>query len=94
MKEVAWSVDALDDLENIITYIATDNPRAALSVVDRIEACGNALGEMAIGRRGRVSGTYETLVIGLPYIIAYAIQRRSHGAERIVILRVIHMARD
>jgi toxin ParE1/3/4 len=94
VRDVAWSFDALDDLEKIITYIAADNPRAALSVVDRIEACGDALGDMAIGRRGRVTGTYEMVVRGLPYIVAYAIEQRAYGTERIVVLRVIHSARD
>ena len=94
MRQVVWSLGALDDLDSIITYIAAKNPRAALNVVDRIESTGNALGHMAIGRPGRVSGTYEILVTGLPHIIAYAIEPRPDGTERIVILRVIHGARD
>ena len=48
---------------------------------------------MATGRPGRVSGTYEKLVSGLPYILAYAIASQG-GREVIAILCVIHMARD
>ena len=94
MREIFWSRDALDDLNAIIQYIASENPRAALTVIDKIEGAGNALGTMATGRKGRVSGTYENVVSGLSYIMAYAIKPRPDGSERIVILRVIHGARD
>ena len=94
MREVAWSSDALGDLNAVIAYIATESPRAAFDVIDKIESAGNALGTMATGRKGRVSGTYEKVIAGLPYIMAYAIEPRPDGSERIVILRVIHGARD
>ena len=94
MRTVFWSSDALGDLNSVIAYIATENPPAALNVIDKIETAGNALGEIATGRKGRVSGTYEKVVAGLPYIMAYAIEQRRDGRERIVILRVIHGARD
>ena len=94
MKQVVWSLDALDDLDSIITYIAAENPQAAVHVIERIENTGLALGRMATGRPGRVSGTYEKMVTGLPHIIAYAIDSRPDGTERVVILRVIHGARN
>ena len=49
---------------------------------------------MATGRPGRVTGTYEKPVAGLPHIIAYAIEPRPDGSERVVVLRVIHGARN
>lgn len=91
-RPVQWSPDALDDLEGQITYIAEENPVAARRVADRIRATGDALGEMTTGRPGRVSGTYEKVVVGLPYVIAYAITRHE-GREVVSILRVIHAAR-
>ncbi len=48
---------------------------------------------MAVGRPGRVSGTSEKRVVGLPYVIAYTVGDRGDG-EVIYILRVIHTARD
>ena len=45
------------------------------------------------GRSGRVTGTYEKLVPGLPYILAYEIVSRPEG-ELIAILHVLHGARD
>lgn len=89
MRRVVWSVDAHRDYLDILRYIADDNPDAAERVVDAIEDAGNRLGEFATGRPGRVTGTYEKVVTGLPYIIAYALTD-----EAVVIVRVIHTARD
>ncbi|MGB9365861.1 MAG: type II toxin-antitoxin system RelE/ParE family toxin [Xanthobacteraceae bacterium] len=94
MSTVVWSENALDDLDSAIAYIAADNPIAARKVLERIDAATDAIGQVATGRRGRVAGTYEKSVRGLPYIIAYAIQPLPGGRERIVILRVIHGARN
>ncbi len=46
------------------------------------------------GRQGRVSGTYEKVVPGLPYIIAYALGDEPKTHETLTILRIIHSARD
>ncbi|WP_163264070.1 type II toxin-antitoxin system RelE/ParE family toxin [Chelativorans alearense] len=92
-RRVRWSRDALDDLKAQISYIAAENPRAARRVTDRIRAIGAALGDMATGRPGRVSGTYEKSVSGLPIILVYAIAGKA-GVEAVLILRVIHTARN
>jgi toxin ParE1/3/4 len=94
VSDVVWSKTALDDADEIAAYIAADNPVAARKVLDKIETTAERLGRRAIGRIGRVAGTYEKSVIGVPYIIAYAVTRARTGAEQIVILRVIHSARD
>lgn len=92
-RPVLWSRDALDDLKAQIAYIAAENPAAAQRVADRIRTTCGALGEMATGRPGRVSGTYEKSVTRLPYIVAYALTQKG-GREAVSILRVIHTARD
>lgn len=92
-RPVQWSRNALDDLKTPITHIAEANPSAAREVADRIRYTGNMIGEMATGRPGRVTGTYEKLVVGLPYLIAYTITAGS-GNEVISIVRVIHTSRD
>jgi toxin ParE1/3/4 len=94
VREVVWSDDALDDMDALAAYIAADNPAAALSVLDRIDQTVGNLSHMPTGRRGRVAGSYEKPLTGLPYIIAYALERRPGRAERLVILRVIQGARD
>ena len=94
MRRVVWSAHAIDDLDGIVAYLAEQNPGAARRIVDRIERAGTRLGELATGRPGRVGGTYEKVVPGLPYILAYALQSLPDSTELIVILRAIHGARD
>lgn len=94
MRDVVWSDDAVADFEQLVAYIARDNPAAADRVADRIEDAGTALGSLATGRLGRVTGTHEKVVSGLPYIIAYTIRAQAGGGDFIVILRIIHGARD
>jgi plasmid stabilization system protein ParE len=94
VSDVVWAASALDDIDSIVDYIAADDLRAARKVVERIATTAERLGRMAIGRGGRVAGTYEKSVVGVPYIISYALQQRPGGQERVVILRVIHSARN
>ena len=94
MRSVVWSRQALDDAKAVVIYIARDQGSHALSIADRIEEAGNNLSAFATGRAGRVAGTYEKVVSDLPFTIAYAIEVFSDGREQVVILRVIHNARD
>ncbi|API61294.1 type II toxin-antitoxin system RelE/ParE family toxin [Sphingobium scionense] len=91
MRHVQWSDDALDDLEWQAVAIAKDNPDAARRVARRIRATGDNLADFATGHPGRVSGTYEKSVAGLPYIIAYAL---SEDESVVTILHVIHTSRN
>jgi len=59
-----------------------------------IRTAGNGLANAATGRPGRVPDTYEKTVTRLPYILAYAFGTLPDGGERVVILHVIHTARD
>ncbi len=90
---VQWSSAADDDFIRLVEFIADDNPVAAETVAARILKSADALGDMATGRPGRVGGMYEKPVTRLPYIIAYAIDLVA-GRETVVILRIIHGARD
>ena len=94
MRRVDWSIDALDELDGIVAYIARDDPIAANKIADTIERTVDALASRPMGRKGRVNGTYEKVVSKLPYIIAYALGDQPRGHETITILRVIHGARD
>lgn len=92
--QVAWAAEARFDYAEIISYIARDNPHAARGVAQRIHAAINRLSEMPTGRQGRVAGTYEKVVPNLPYIIAYAIDHDRAGDQQLVMLRIIHGARN
>jgi toxin ParE1/3/4 len=94
VRGVFWSDEALNEMNALAAYIAAENRAASLKVLDRIERTVKNLSHMPTGRKGRVEGTYEKPVAGLPYIIAYALQMLPNDSERIVILHVIHGARD
>ena len=93
-RAVFWSEAALSELQHSISYIATHNAEAARRVLADSRTASDRLGIRATGRQGRVVGTYEKSVTNRPYIIAYALDELTDGHERIVILHVIHSARD
>jgi len=94
MRRVVWSPESRDDLLDIVAFVSENNPLAARRIVERLDVTGTGLGRMATGRHGRVAGTYEKIVTGLPYILAYALRTSVGGAEEVYILRIIHTARD
>ena len=93
-RPVLWAESAITDLDKTIAYLAARNPAAARKVLGEIRQTGAALGLAATGRRGRVTGTYEKPVTRRPYIIAYALLPLPAGGEAVVVLHVIHTARD
>ncbi|MDB4304025.1 type II toxin-antitoxin system RelE/ParE family toxin [Desulfosarcina sp.] len=83
---VKWTRKALVNLDNAVEYIATDKPTAAANVALKIwNASQRLAGQPGMGRPGRVSGTRELFVPGLPYILPYV---EKDGA--VFILRVMH----
>ena len=85
-----WTRRAERDLDGIAAYIGQDSPAAAarviLELIDRVESL---LPEQpAAGRPGRVLGTREFVIGGLPYVIPYRV--RENDLE---ILRVLHASR-
>ena len=94
MRRVFWSEDALAEFCALLQYIAADDPAAATRVAERIEAAIGGLAHLPTGRRGRVAGTYEKIVAGLPCIVAYVLGETPAGEGRVTILRVIHGARN
>lgn len=92
-RPVVWSQQALQDLTGQTTHIAMDNPPAGERVSGRILRAAAALGQVPTGRPGRVIGTYEKSVPGLPYILVYRIIGDA-GSDFIAIVRLIHSARD
>lgn len=87
--EVVWLVRAQRALTAVVLTIAEDNPTAALAVKERIErATGHLAAHPELGRQGRIDGTRELVIAGLPYLIPYRVR---YG--RVEILDVIHSAR-
>jgi toxin ParE1/3/4 len=88
---IRWFAAARADLLQIRRFIEDqDHPAAAQSVARRILSTATYLRDHpAIGRPGRVAGTREAIIAGLPYIIPYRV--RDGVLE---ILRVLHSSRQ
>ena len=91
--KLRYTAEARDHIEEIFNYINDRNSAATPQVVARIRLAAERLAEFPrIGHVGRVSGTYEWVVRGLPYIVVYDIS--LGGDEEVVILGVFHGAQD
>ncbi len=89
MDEIVWLRDALQDLDDIGSYIAFDNPQAAEQVVRRImEAVAILSWHPKVGRLLADNDTRRLTVSGTPYIAFYRLR------ERIEILAIFHSARQ
>lgn len=88
---VIWSRGALNDLKEQADFISAENPEAARRTVVRIREAAAALGKVPIGRPGRVHGTYEKSVRGLPYVLSYNLRENP---DRVAIVRLVHTSRD
>jgi toxin ParE1/3/4 len=88
VDEIAWTDPALQDLDDIGSYIRLDSPKAAERVVRRIvETVAVLAFHPKMGRVGRVANTRELVVTGTSYIAVYRLR------ERIEIVAVFHAAR-
>ena len=85
-----WSKPAEQDLDQIADFIGQDSPAAAarvvLELIDQTET--HLSRNVGIGRAGRVIGTRELVIAGLPYIIPYRVRDGI-----IEVLRVLHTSR-
>jgi toxin ParE1/3/4 len=86
---VEWHPLARTDLAELMTYIATHNPKAAYRMHDEIRRqTGILAAHPEVGRLGRVSGTRELVIAGTPFIAAYRMTK-----DVVTILRLLHGAR-
>ena len=84
--QVKWTRNVLGNLDDAVKYIAADKPTAAAGVAQKIWDTSQMLAEQpGLGRPGRVSGTRELIIPGLPYILPYL---EKEGV--VYILRVMH----
>lgn len=86
---IEWLSQALVDFNEIIDFIAAENPVSAVKQGDEIERQIVMLWDNHnMGRPGRVKKTRELVVVRTPYIAAYRVKGR-----KIQILRILHGAR-
>ena len=87
---VSLTPQAVDDLHHIRAWIACDSERAPERTVERILQTAAMFGGFPmLGRVGRVEGTREFSVVGLPYLIGYTIASENE----IDVLTVVHTRR-
>ncbi len=87
---VRWLRTALRNLDDEATFIATDNPKAAQQLVQRVFDTVAALADQpALGRSGRVPGTRELVIPNTRYIVPYRVR-----AQTVEVLRVFHTSRQ
>ncbi|QDL98498.1 type II toxin-antitoxin system RelE/ParE family toxin [Rhodopseudomonas palustris] len=83
---------ALDDLEQIFNWIASDSPVNAKRVVGRLFSSAELLLSFPLmGRLGQDPGTLEWVVPRLPYILVYEVDETE---QRVIVTAVLHCARD
>jgi toxin ParE1/3/4 len=88
--QVRWTPSAARDLKEISRYIRRDNPQAARAVAKRLYDEAERLNTLpGRGRVGKIPGTRELIIPGLPYIIVYRIT-----ADAVHIFRIYHGAQD
>ncbi len=87
---VNFTPQARDDLFSIRDWIAEDDERVADQVIARIVQTAMMFGQFPmLGRVGRIAGTREFSVVGLPYLIVYRIESETE----IDVVTVVHTRR-
>ena len=87
--KLVWTEPARQDLREIFTYIAEENPNAARRLLAEIKERAILLQDNPqIGRAGCVDGTRELVITGTQYILPYRLKE-----QQIQILAVFHGAR-
>ncbi|WP_019501084.1 type II toxin-antitoxin system mRNA interferase toxin, RelE/StbE family [Pseudanabaena sp. PCC 6802] len=87
---IVWTTSARQDVNAIWDFIEQRNPDAAELVESAIlKSVEGLLQFPKRGKPGRVKGTRELALPGLPYVVVYLL-----AESRIVILRVLHGAQN
>ncbi|WP_010218747.1 type II toxin-antitoxin system RelE/ParE family toxin [Sphingomonas sp. PAMC 26621] len=88
MRAIVWTDEAVAHVEAIVAYIAAFNPAAARTLGERLITVADSLAEFS--ERGRdAGGGMREMTSVWPYVLRYRVE-----AERVIILRVRHGARD
>ena len=90
--KVRYAASARLDIDEIHEFASQRNPIAASNIVEAIREAADRLGEFPyIGHSGRLPGTYEWTVRGLPYIIVYEVHEER---REVTVLGVFHGAQN
>ncbi len=88
--KVRYTPQARAALDEIFSYVSQHNAPAASQLIAKIRNNNQlSLNQSFPGRRGRVAGTRELVIVGYPYIAAYRLHKST-----IEVLAVIHTSRS
>jgi addiction module RelE/StbE family toxin len=88
--KIVWTEPARQDLRDIFTYIAENNPKAARTLLNDIKERAVLLQDNPlIGRLGRIEDTRELVLTGTQFILPYRVKN-----QQIQILAVFHGAKQ
>jgi plasmid stabilization system protein ParE len=89
--KLRYTERAIGDLEAIHSYIAENNPSAAVAVGSRIRDAIELLADFpGLGRPSRIDKFRVLVVAGTPYAVYYTIRKR---AREVVIAHIRHTRR-
>jgi plasmid stabilization system protein ParE len=83
---VKWPPRTARDVDDTHDYIASDRPKAAAEIKQRLVAAADSLSDFP--NRGREAGQSRELVAIYPFIMRYRVTK-----DLVVILRITHGAR-
>ena len=91
--QLKWTRLAVDDLDQMEVYISREHSgtvavNVVLKVIDTTELVLRE--HPSAGRVGRVKGTRELVIDGVPYVVIYQIMSEP---SQVQLLRVLHEAR-
>lgn len=87
--KIRWTLLAVSHLESAHDYIVLHNPDAADDLLERILLGVERLEHHPqMGRAGRVKGTFEFVITGTPFVVAYRLRK-----DDVEILAVLHGTR-
>lgn len=86
--ELKWTRGALQNLDDISSYIAKDHPVRAQSFVRELKQKIENLRAFQIGQAGRIFGTKE-FVLHKNYIVIYRVKN-----DQVHVLRIQHCAQN
>lgn len=89
MREIVWSVRALEQYAAAIDYLAERNEPAASKLARRIDEAVVSLSKRPLGRPGDAARTYETIVAKTSYLLVFELV-----GDELRILRLFHMSQN
>lgn len=87
---VRWLRSGLRSIEIAQAFIAADNPQAAARLIDAVRSRAQLLADNPkLGRVGRIPGTREMILGGMPFLIIYRLT-----PDEVQILRLLHTSQE